>query len=101
MRDDNPTVDSKILFVLPTADYAGLQHLGRQVALLRPARRRRDVSGTGRAVKVSFDRPIFEGNDERDRFFGPDFETLYWLEKQGYDVSYSDDVAVHQNPAPR
>ncbi len=100
MRDDNPTVDSKILFVLPTADYQAYNTWGgKSLYYDRLGGGTVTASGTGRAVKVSFDRPMFEGNDERDRFFGPDFETLFWLEKQGYDVSYSDDVAVHQNGA--
>jgi hypothetical protein len=100
MRDDNPTVDSKILFVLPTADYAAYNTWGgKSLYFDRLGNGTVAASGTGRAVKVSFDRPMFEGNDDRDRFFGPDFETLFWLEKQGYDVSYSDDVAVHQNGA--
>jgi hypothetical protein len=100
VRDDNPTVDSKILFVLPTADYAAYNTWGgKSLYYDRLGGDTTVASGTGRAVKVSFDRPMFEGNDERDRFFGPDYETLFWLEKQGYDVSYSDDVAVHQNAA--
>ena len=33
-------------------------------------------------------------------FLGPDFELLYWMEKQGYDVSYTDDVADPQQPRP-
>jgi PKD repeat protein len=99
MRDDNATVDSKILFVLPTADYAAYNTWGGKSLYYDRLGGAETVSGTGRAVKVSFDRPMFDANDERDRFLGPDFETLYWLEKQGYDVSYTDDVAVHQNGA--
>ncbi len=100
VRDDNATVDSKILFVLPTANYAAYNTWGgKSFYFDRLGGGTVQASGTGRAVKVSFDRPMFEGNDDRDRVFGPELETLYWLEKQGYDVSYSDDVAVHQNPA--
>jgi Concanavalin A-like lectin/glucanases superfamily/PKD domain len=100
VRDDNPTVDSKILFVLPTANYAAYNTWGgKSLYYDRLGGGTVQASGTGRAVKVSFDRPMFDGNEDRDRVFGPELETLYWLEKQGYDVSYSDDVAVHQNPA--
>ena len=56
------------------------------------------VSGTGRAVKVSFDRPLDQNDMDRDRYFGPDFFTVQWLERQGYDVSYTDDVQAHLNP---
>jgi hypothetical protein len=100
IRDDNATVDSKILFVLPTANYAAYNTWGgKSLYYDRLGGGTVQASGTGRAVKVSFDRPMFDGSEDRDRVFGPELETLYWLEKQGYDVSYSDDVAVHQNPA--
>ena len=99
MRDDNATVKSKILYVLPTADYQAYNTWGGKSLYYDRLGGGETVSGTGRAVKVSFDRPQFDNNDERDRLFGPDFETLYWLEQQGYDVSYTDDVAVHQNGA--
>ncbi|HSS42857.1 MAG TPA: N,N-dimethylformamidase beta subunit family domain-containing protein [Solirubrobacterales bacterium] len=100
VRDDNPTVDSKILVVLPTADYAAYNSWGgKNLYYDRVGGGTVQASGTGRAVKVSFDRPMFDGNEDRDRIFGPESETIFWLEKQGYDVSYSDDVAVSQNPA--
>ena len=100
VRDDNPTVDSKILVVIPTADYAAYNTWGgKNLYYDRVGGDTVQASGTGRAVKVSFDRPMFDGNEDRDRIFGPELETVYWLEKQGYDVSYSDDVAVSQNPA--
>jgi N,N-dimethylformamidase beta subunit-like, C-terminal/Concanavalin A-like lectin/glucanases superfamily/PKD domain len=99
MRDDNATVKSKILFVLPTADYQAYNTWGGKSLYFDRLGGAETVSGTGRAVKVSFDRPLFESNDDRNRLFGPDLETLYWLEKQGYDVSYTDDVSVHQDGA--
>ncbi|TMK56776.1 MAG: PKD domain-containing protein [Actinobacteria bacterium] len=100
VRDDSATVKSKILVVLPTADYAAYNSWGgKNLYYDRVGGDTVQASGTGRAVKVSFDRPMFDGNEDRDRIFGPEMETIYWLEKEGYDVSYSDDVAVHQNPA--
>jgi PKD repeat protein len=99
VRDDNDTTPSKILFVLPTADYQAYNNWGGKSLYYDRLGGADTVAGTPRAVKVSFDRPLFDNNDERDRLFGPDIETLYWLEKQGYDVSYTDDVAVHQNGA--
>ena len=98
IRNDSST--SKILYVLPTADYQAYNTWGNGKSLYYDRLGGDDtVSGTGRAVKVSFDRPLFDNSDERDRFFGPDFEMLEWLEQQGYDVSYTDDVSVHQNGA--
>jgi PKD repeat protein len=97
VRDDSATVKSKILFVLPTADYQAYNTWGGKSLYFDRLGGPDTVAGTPRAVKVSFDRPLFESNDDRNRLFGPDLETLYWLEKQGYDVAYTDDVSVHQN----
>jgi PKD repeat protein len=97
VRNDSST--SKLLYVLPTADYQAYNTWGGKSLYYDRVGGPETVAGTGRAVKVSFDRPQFDNNDERDRLFGPDFESLFWLEKQGYDVSYTDDVSVHQNGA--
>jgi hypothetical protein len=99
VRDDNAVVKSKILFVLPTADYQAYNTWGGKSLYFDRLGGADTIAGTPRAVKVSFDRPLFESNDDRNRLFGPDLETLYWLEKQGYDVAYTDDVSVHQNGA--
>ncbi len=99
IRDDNATVKSQMLFVLPTADYQAYNTWGGKSLYYDRLGGPNTISGTGRAVKVSFDRPLYDNNEDRNRFLGPDFETLYWLEKQGYDISYTDDVAVHQNGA--
>jgi hypothetical protein len=50
-------------------------------------------------VAVSFDRPLDEGEAQRNRFFGPDDSTVEWLEQQGYDVTYTDDIQTDQNPS--
>ena len=55
------------------------------------------MAGTPRAVKVSFNRPLDDPERDRDRYFGPDFYMVQWLEKMGYDVAYTDDVAAHSN----
>jgi PKD repeat protein len=99
MRDDNATVKSQVLYVLPTADYEAYNTWGGKSLYYDRLGGPETVSGTPRAVKVSFDRPLFESNTDRNRLFGPDLEMLYWLEKEGYDVSYTDDVSVHQNGA--
>ena len=53
------------------------------------------IAGTRRAVKVSFDRP-FTGDGSGD-FFRWDVQLIRWLEKSGYDVTYSTDVDTHAN----
>ena len=50
------------------------------------------VSGETRAVKVSFDRPYAGyGFGQFD-----DFNTIRWLERMGYDVTYSTDLDTHE-----
>ncbi len=53
-------------------------------------------SGGVRAYKVSFDRP-YESDGSAD-YFGWEVYTVQWLEKSGYDVTYSTDVDGQVNP---
>jgi N,N-dimethylformamidase beta subunit-like, C-terminal/Domain of unknown function (DUF4082)/Malectin domain/Bacterial Ig-like domain len=47
------------------------------------------VSGTTRAVSVSYDRPFEQPRSGlRDWYTNTEFATVYWLEEMGYDVSY-------------
>src|SRR5438876_1351225 len=55
------------------------------------------IAGTTRAVKVSFDRP-FSGNGS-GVFFNSEIQLIRWLERSGYDVTYSTDVDTHANGA--
>ncbi len=98
VRDDKRATPSKLLYVLPVADYQAYNLFGGK-SLYWGYAGENTVSGTDRAVKVSFNRPYEQAGAQLNWFLGPDFELLFWLEKQGYDVSYSDDVQVHANPA--
>ncbi len=102
VRDDDSS--AKMLFVLPVTDYQAYNLFGGKslyfgnvegdtVGSPVPA------TGTDRAAKVSFNRPFSQAGAMQNWFLGPDFDLLYWMEKQGYDISYSDDVAVHTSPA--
>ncbi len=55
------------------------------------------ISGEARAVKVSFDRP-YSGNGAGG-FFDYDLYMIGWLERMGYDVTYSTNIDVHQKGA--
>ncbi len=98
VRDDSRVPSSEILFAVPTATYEAYNDWGGKSLYFDTGGGEKTISGTPRAVKVSFDRPL---NDPRqgNRFIGPDFYLVQWLEKQGYDIAYTDDVAIHQNPA--
>jgi PKD repeat protein len=98
VRDDKRTPASKILYVLPDATYQAYNTFGGK-SLYWGYEGGNTVSGTDRAVKVSFNRPYAQAGALQNWFLGPDFELLSWMEKQGYDISYTDDVAVHNEPA--
>jgi len=53
------------------------------------------VSGTPRAVKVSFDRPF--ANNGAGLFLNWEIQLVRWMERSGYDVTYSTDVDTHAN----
>jgi hypothetical protein len=53
------------------------------------------VSGQTRAVKVSFDRPY--SGDGSGQFFNWEVQFVRWMERSGYDVTYSTDLDTHSN----
>jgi hypothetical protein len=55
------------------------------------------VTGTPRAAKVSFNRPYSNYGD--GGFLNWELQLVRWLEKQGYDVTYTTDVDTHANGA--
>ena len=90
--------ESQALRRPPDRDLSGLQHLGRQVPLLRQERRRRTRSparsarsrcpSTGRSTTLSATATATSGPTRM----------VQWLERQGYDVTYTDDVAGAPGP---
>ncbi len=97
VRDDSRNPKSDILFAVPTGTYQAYNDWGGKSLYFDSAGGNPTISGTGRAVKVSFDRPLSDPG-QGNRFIGPDFYMVQWLEKEGYDVSYTDDVSLHQTP---
>ena len=55
------------------------------------------VAGDPRAVKVSFDRPY--ADQGAGHFLHWEINFIRWLERQGYDVTYSTDVDTHASGA--
>jgi YD repeat-containing protein len=97
MRDDARQPSSEILYVLPIDTYAAYNLFGGK-SLYFGTEGGNTVSGTSRAVKVSFDRPFSQAGAHLNWFTGPDLDLLAWLEKQGYDVAYTDDIQVATHP---
>lgn len=98
VRDDSHQPSSELLYVLPINDYQAYNTFGGK-SLYWGYEGGNTASGTDRAVKVSFDRPFAQAGAHLNWFTGPDFDLLAWLEKQGYDVAYTDDVQVATHPA--
>jgi PKD repeat protein len=90
---------SDILFVLPTATYEAYNTWGCKSLYFDLCGLGNTVAGDERAVAVSFDRPLAEGEEQRNKFWGPDYATVQWLEEQGYDVTYTDDVQTDAAPS--
>jgi hypothetical protein len=55
------------------------------------------VSGSTAAVKVSFDRPYADAG--LGQFYKWEMDFIRWLEKSGYDVTYSTSIDTHTNGA--
>jgi len=53
------------------------------------------ITGGPRAVKVSFDRPFADSGV--GEFFTWEIQLVRWLERSGYDVTYSTDLDTHAN----
>lgn len=57
------------------------------------------VSGTARAVKVSYDRPFEQPRSGlRDWYTNTEIATVAWLEESGYDVTYAANTDLDSSP---
>jgi PKD repeat protein len=98
VRDDNRSPKADVLVAIPTATYEAYNDWGGKSLYFDSLGGPDTIAGDARAVKVSFDRPLADPR-RNNTFFGPDFSMVQWLEKNGYDASYTDDVSIHQNPS--
>jgi PKD repeat protein len=95
IREDSRA--SRVLYMLPQSTYQAYNQFGGKslyYGTLGPD----TVSGTSRAVKVSFNRPISQAGALENWYLGPDQNLLMWMEREGYDVTYTDDARVAQDP---
>jgi PKD repeat protein len=93
----NDSRASEVLYVLPDADYQAYNLWGCKSLYFDECGGANTIAGDPRAVAVSFDRPDAHGDDQDNHFFGPDYNTVFWLEEQGYDVTYTDDIQTDSN----
>jgi hypothetical protein len=92
VRDD--TRHAAILFQLSVTTYQAYNNYGgKSVYSSLCSNYCTTVTGTPRAVKVSFDRPYaLPAPFLNSTYFWVDFPMVSWLESQGYDVSYATDL---------
>ncbi|MEH3054372.1 MAG: twin-arginine translocation signal domain-containing protein [Patulibacter minatonensis] len=101
VRDDNRTRD--VLVLIPTNTYQAYNYsTGRS---LYTAGSKRSLSGsivpatgTERAAKVSLDRPFSNYIADYDWVLRTEYPAIWWLEKHGYDVAYTEDTHLTYHP---
>ena len=94
----NDARHSALLYKLPTATYQAYNRFNGHSLYRFNSAGFETVTGTARAVKVSFDRPYSNAYNDANWFLKADFSLVAWLERQGYDVDYTESVSVDSNP---
>ena len=56
------------------------------------------ATGTERAAKVSFDRPYNNWIGDYNWVLRTEYPAIWWLERHGYDVAYTEDVGLGMDP---
>ncbi|MBK7174591.1 MAG: hypothetical protein IPH84_15500, partial [Bacteroidales bacterium] len=98
VRDDNSYSD--LLFKTSDATWQAYNSYGGHSLYVGP------IAEFGHAVKVSYDRPFFTrngdggGNGTKDWLFDSEYPMIRWLERNGYDVSYSTDLDMSRDNSP-
>jgi hypothetical protein len=97
-----------LLVVMPTNTWQAYNAWGGKSIYVYNSSERPTVigaKGTGpyalqeRAAKVSFDRPMTNVIAEYNWVLRTEFPLIWWLERQGYNLTYTDDLGVHSQPA--
>ena len=98
VRDDGHAGD--VLYTLPTATYQAYNPYGGKSLYDFNSNGATTVSGTTRAVKVSYDRPYAQTyNGANDFFPYADQSNVSFLERNGYDLDYTTSTDLHANGA--
>ncbi len=95
----NDSRHSDLLYKLPDATYQAYNNYNGHSLYRYNSAGFTTVAGTAKAVKVSFERPYANVYDEANWFLKADFPMVQWLERQGYDVTYTDDPSVDATPS--
>ncbi|MDO9352136.1 MAG: hypothetical protein Q7T55_00485 [Solirubrobacteraceae bacterium] len=102
VRDDGRPRD--ILAVLPTNTWQAYNYWGGRSLYTYSSRygvpgNIVPATSTERAAKVSLDRPYNIWIADYNWVLHTEFAWIYWAERQGYDISYTEDTAITFDPA--
>jgi YD repeat-containing protein len=94
----NDARHSALLYKLPIATYQAYNSFNGHSLYRFNSAGFQTITGTSRAVKVSFERPYVNDDNDANWFLKADFPMVSWLEREGYEVDYTDNVSVDSNP---
>src|SRR4051794_9540005 len=96
VRDDSRSSD--LLYGVPFSTYEAYNNYGGKSLYTFNSSGAATVSGTARAVKVSFDRPFMQPRDTSrlDWYPRADYPLVSWLERSGDDVAYTSVTDLEQ-----
>ena len=97
----NDSSNSDVLVKIPTATYQAYNWWPTGKSLYCQLSEGTDLIGDGcpRALSVSFERPIQNVTDAPNYFLHDEYALVYWLEEQGYNISYTDSTEIAENPS--
>ncbi len=100
VRNDSASPASAILAKIPTSTYQAYNWFGGKSLYNFNSSLPNLADGAPRAFSVSFQRPFQDvaSSSDENWFLKADYPMVYWLEKEGYDVSYTDGVAIDEKP---
>jgi YD repeat-containing protein len=94
----NDARHSALLYKLPTATYQAYNSFNGHSLYRFNSAGFQTITGTSRAVKVSFERPYVNDENDANWFLKADFPMVAWLEREGYEVDYTESTSVDANP---
>ncbi len=94
----NDARKSALLYKLPTATYQAYNSFNGHSLYRFNSAGFQTITGTSRAVKVSFERPYVNDYNDANWFLKADFPMVAWMEREGYDVDYTESTSVDSNP---
>jgi len=97
LRDDNRNRD--LLVAMPTNTWLAYNNWTQKSLYNYNSFGADTVTQSRRAAKVSFNAPLSNVLNDYNWVLRTEFPLIFWLERMGYDMAYTDDVGLHSQPA--